>query len=177
MSETLEGTTKVYGCSLLMSGQFHHILPTAAQSVCRHIDRVIFGGHSGSQSSPYYDLYCADVESIEANRDRANSAGAAPNMGPQVRRGEVKSSSTRSGGTSRSGARRSARKPSAFGGSVSSGRLASRGSVTTAGSRGSIATAGRGHGGSGCFFNQHPERRRRGPGDHRHIEPGDPGPV
>ena len=60
-----------------MSGQFHHILPTSAQAVCRHIDRVIVGGSHGSHhGSSYIDLFCADVvgsDAGEAGRSRADS--------------------------------------------------------------------------------------------------------
>lgn len=68
LAEALEGTTKVYGVPLLLSGEFHALLSPYVRALCRRLDVVKVSGRETPMSLFTFDIDPADMDEIIAGR-------------------------------------------------------------------------------------------------------------
>lgn len=77
-SEYLQDLTKYYGCTILMSDVFFHLLPPQAQYNCRQIDCLRQKGEEGDPMSIY--TYDCDPEIIQSLRGEVRNSSPHPTI-------------------------------------------------------------------------------------------------
>lgn len=131
-SEYLQDLTKDYGCTILMSDVFFHLLPPQAQYNCRQIDCLRQKGEEGDPMSIY--TYDCDPEIMQSLR------GQVGNRSPRYTMFEPPSSSSTSSSSSLS-ASATARQPKNRG---SGGIAGVRGNSSSSPKAGAVPAAARG---------------------------------
>ena len=68
LSETLQDATKVYGCPLLMSGEFYSLLSPYLKAHCRRLDVVRVSGREAPMNLYAFDIHPGSLDAIISDR-------------------------------------------------------------------------------------------------------------